>query len=106
MKIALKVVITSVEDGEKRSAIVGVSRPDCDPVVTVVGGRLEEALPQVPALVTAALARWERAPKNPATAFKPPPSPPASQRRVAAPTGPVTGPSASSPPHGQAAKFF
>ena len=61
MNEELKVVIT--QKGEK--TCVGLQAPNCDPVVTVITGTLEEALSEVPNLVIMARAQWEQNPRYP-----------------------------------------
>lgn len=69
----LKMVI--IEIGTKVS--VGIHTPKCDPVITVVPGRIEEALPGIAALIAEARARWAQSPLNPKSEREiPKPQPP------------------------------
>jgi len=61
MSEELKVVITQ----RNGKTVVGVQSSDCDPVVTVISGALEEALPRVPNLVIVARAQWQQNPRYP-----------------------------------------
>ena len=61
MNEELKVVMTQKEE----KTCVGVQTHDCDPVVTVIPGTLEEALAQIPNLVIMARAQWEQNPRYP-----------------------------------------
>jgi hypothetical protein len=78
----LKILIARQGDG----AMVGVSAKDKDPVYQrVSGGNLREVLNGVPAVVAAALERWQATPRNPEYARPaPPPLVPARPQTAAA----------------------
>ena len=82
MSEELKIVI--VQRGSKIA--VGVQAPNCDPVMTIISGTMEEVLSQVPDLVSTARAKWQDIPLNPKSQrvpITPPPVPSAAapQRR-------------------------
>ena len=61
--------------------MVGVSKPDCDPVFSRIEGDLAEVIASVSRLVDQARATWETNPKYPkADLPAPPPPPPRSAR--------------------------
>lgn len=64
--------------------MVGVQAPDCDPILTPIDGGIETALPQVPALIEAANARWDVNPRNPKAVMPEPPPAPAPSRSASA----------------------
>ncbi|MFA5186763.1 MAG: hypothetical protein WC551_09825 [Patescibacteria group bacterium] len=79
----LKVVMT--QRGGKVS--VGVHAEKCDPVVTIIPGTLEEAIPRVVDVIAAARAQWEGNPLYPKSereAPKPPVRTPAPAKPAAA----------------------
>jgi len=57
----LKIVVTYKEG----KATVGISKPDCDPKLSMVTGILGEVLMQVPELVDQAEAAWAENPRYP-----------------------------------------
>ena len=69
-------------------AMVGVQSPDCDPIFTPIEGDLAAVLPQVPALVESANAKWDANPRNPKADLPEPPPSPAPTRTTTA-SGPA-----------------
>jgi len=57
----LKVVMT--QKGDK--VTVGVNAADCDPVVAIVPGTMEETIPMLADLIGAAKTQWEASPRYP-----------------------------------------
>lgn len=57
----LKVIIVIKDD----KVLLGVQKPECDPVYTTMKGDLGEALKKVKGLVTEAKQKWEVAKRNP-----------------------------------------
>ncbi len=66
----MKVVLEEKKGG---GVIIGVSKEDCDPIMSTAGGNLLQALETVPGLITQAEAKWQTAPRNPAYQAPPPP---------------------------------
>ncbi len=82
------------------SVLAGITQEGCDPVLKTIAGTLEDALAEVPQLLTEAQEKWAGAPRNPA--YTPPK---AAKRPAAAATPAATGPTAEELPllAGQAA---
>jgi len=99
MSEQLKVVII-LKEGK---ASVGIQSPDCDPVLTVMQGSLEEVLPQVPGLVASAREKWREKPKYPKTTRIPPPAPASARPAATAARAPAA---PAKPKEGQTAKLF
>ena len=80
-----EVKIVVVQKGER--ALVGIQKPDCDPVIATIEGDLPEVLATVPRLVDEARARWETSPKYPKceTNLTPPAPTPAARSVARAP---------------------
>lgn len=70
MKQELKIVI-SYQGG---TIIVGMQRPDCDPVLTVMKGELEVAISSLKDLIVEAEAVWQRSPRYPQAELPAPPA--------------------------------
>jgi hypothetical protein len=60
-----------------KTALVGLQKPDCDPVFSRVEGDLAAVLASIPNLVEQARSQWESSPQYPklATPLVPPPAP-------------------------------
>lgn len=88
MEDGLKIVI--IVRNEK--AIVGIQAPDCDPVLTVEQGSLEELVGRLPGLVARAREQWLEKPQYPKTTRipAPAPAPPRPQAAPAKKMEPVT----------------
>ena len=61
-----------------QTALVGLQKPDCDPVFSHVDGDLTAVLTSIPNLVEQARSQWESSPQYPklTTPLTPPPAPP------------------------------
>lgn len=57
----LKIIVTYKEN----KGSIGVSKPECDPVLELVAGDLEEVVSRILGIVEQARAKWEEAPKYP-----------------------------------------
>ncbi len=76
MSAQVKIVIL-LREGK---ASVGVQSPGCDPQISIVEGRIEQALEMVPDLVKQAQEKWAQSPQNPKSDIvTPPPSLPPSR---------------------------
>jgi len=62
------------------SVLAGITQEGCDPVLKTIAGTLEDALAEVPQLLTEAQEKWAGAPRNPAY------TPPKAAKRPAAAT--------------------
>lgn len=73
MSDEVKIVVNFKEN----AAMIGIGKPDCDPILSKAEGNLSVVLKAVPKLVADAQASWEANPKYKKceTDLKPPPAP-------------------------------
>ncbi len=69
--MGIKVILVEKAGG---GVIIGISKEDCDPIMSTAGGSLIEALVIVPGLITEAQEKWQTAARYPAYKAPPPPA--------------------------------